>query len=64
MEGTLFYSARHKRLGQDRQAGRHSHANRRHAWTAQRKNRAETDPADMPADPGWRARQPFAPAQE
>ena len=47
----MFYSARHKRLGQDRHAGKHSHANRRHSWTSQRKNRAETDPAEMPADP-------------
>ena len=64
MEGTLSYSARHKRLGQDRHAGKHSHANRRHSWTSQRKNRAETDPAEVPADPGPQARQPFAPAEE
>jgi hypothetical protein len=49
MEGTLSYSARHKRLGQDRQAGKHSHADRRHSWISARKNRAETDP---PGGPG------------
>ncbi len=58
MEGTLFYSARHKRLGQDRHGGKHSHAGRRPSWTAaQRKDRAETDPAEMPADQDARARQ-------
>ena len=64
MEGTLSYSARHKRLGQDRHAGKHSHAGRRHSWTSQRKNRAETDPADLPADPGQRSGQRFVPAEE
>jgi hypothetical protein len=71
MEGTLSYSARHKRLGQDRHAGKHSHANRkhshanrRHSWASQRKNRAETNPVEMPADPGPRARQPFVSAEE
>jgi hypothetical protein len=64
MEGTLSYSARHKRLGQDRHAGKHSHANRRHSWASQRKNRTEAKPAEMPADPGPRAGQPFVPAEE
>jgi hypothetical protein len=64
MEGTLSYSARHKRLGQDRNAGKHSQGSRRHTWTSQRKNRAETDPAEVPADPGPRGRQPFAPEEE
>jgi hypothetical protein len=44
MEGTLSYSARHKRLGQDRQSGKHSQAGRRHAWISPRKDRAGTDP--------------------
>ena len=64
MEGTLSYSARHKRIGQDRHAGKHSHVNRRHPWTSQRKNRAETDPAEMPADPGPPAGQRFVPTEE
>jgi hypothetical protein len=64
MEGTLSYSARHKRLGQDRHAGKHSGASRRLSRTSQRKNRAETDAAEAPADPGPQARQPFAPEQE
>jgi hypothetical protein len=64
MEGTLSYSARHKRLGQDRQAGKHSHASRRHTWPTQRKNRAEADAAEVRADPDRRARQRFAPADE
>ena len=51
MEGTLSYSARHKRLGQDRQPGKHSHAGRRHAWISPRKNRAETDPPEGPGTP-------------
>jgi hypothetical protein len=46
MEGTLSYSARHKRLGQDRQPGKHSHAGRRHAWISPRKDRAGTDPPE------------------
>ena len=50
MEGTLSYSARHKRSAQDRHAGKHSHADRRNAWSARRRDRAETDPAEMPAD--------------
>ena len=50
MEGTLSYSARHKRLGQDRRAGKHSHATRRHFWTPYRKNRA--GPAEVPAGRG------------
>lgn len=64
MEGTLSYSARHKRLGQDRHAGKHSDDSRRHSWTPQRKNRAETNPAEAPAEPGSQAREPFAPAEE
>jgi hypothetical protein len=47
----LSYSARHKRLGQDRQAGKHSHADRRHSWISPRKNRAETDPPEGPGAP-------------
>jgi hypothetical protein len=63
MEGTLSYSARHKRLGQDRHAGKHSHAGRRHSWTAQRKDRAET--AQVPADQDAGARQRLgAPTEE
>jgi len=50
MEGTLSYSARHKRSAQDRHAGRHSHAGRRNAWGSLRRGRAETDPAEVPAD--------------
>ena len=65
MEGTLSYSARHKRLGQDRHAGKHSHAGRRDSWTAQRKDRAETDPAEGPADQDTRAGQHLgAPPEE
>jgi hypothetical protein len=64
MEGTLPYSARHKRLGQDRNVGKHSHGGRRHSWTSQRKHRTETDPAELPADPGQHAGQQFAPAEE
>jgi hypothetical protein len=56
MEGTLSYSARHKRLGQDRHAGKHSHASRRHSWISQRKDRTETDPAEVPANQDARAR--------
>jgi hypothetical protein len=51
MEGTLSYSARHKRLGQDRQAGKHSHADRRHRRISPRKNRAGTDPPEGPGIP-------------
>ena len=54
MEGTLSYSARHKRNGQDRHAGKHSHAGRRHSWAPHRKNRA--DPAEVPAEQDARAR--------
>src|SRR6266700_5938808 len=49
--GTLSYSARHKRIGQDRQSGKHSHGERRHAWTSPRKNRAEADPPEVPGTP-------------
>ncbi len=55
MEGTLSYSARHERGGQDRHSGKHSQAGRRHSWTAQRKDRAETSPEELPADPGPQA---------
>jgi len=65
MEGTLSYSARHKRLGQDRHAGRHPHAIRGHSWIPRRKNRAETDPAELPAEQDALARQRLeAPAEE
>ena len=50
MEGTLSYSARHKRSAQDRHAGRHSHADRRNAWSPLRRGRAETEQAEVPAD--------------
>ncbi len=50
MEGTLSYSARHKRLSQDRHAGKHSGAGRRHSWASPRKDRAETEPAPLPPD--------------
>jgi hypothetical protein len=56
MEGTLSYSARHKRLGQDRNAGKHSHGSRRHSWISPRKGRTETDPAEVPANQDARAR--------
>jgi hypothetical protein len=56
MEGTLSYSARHKRLGQDRHASKHSHASRRHPWISQRKDRTETDSAEVPANQDARAR--------
>jgi hypothetical protein len=51
MEGTLSYSARHKRHDQDRQGGKHSHADRRHSWISARKNRAGTDPPEGPGTP-------------
>ena len=50
MEGTLSYSARHKRSPQDRHAGKHSHAGRRKALNSLHPDRAETDPAEVPAD--------------
>jgi hypothetical protein len=49
--GTLSYSARHKRIGQDRQSGKHSHGDRRHAWISPRKNRAEAGPPEGPGTP-------------
>jgi len=55
MEGTLSYSARHKRLGQDRHASKHSHASRRHPWSSQRKDRTDTDSAEVPANQDARA---------
>jgi hypothetical protein len=51
MEGTLSYIARHKRPDQDRQSGKHSHGGRRPAWISARKNRAETDPPEVPGAP-------------
>jgi hypothetical protein len=57
MEGTLSYSARHKRSAPDRHAGKHSHAGRGNAWISQRQDRAETDPAEVPADPDVHAPQ-------
>ena len=48
----MSYSARHKRLDQDRQAGKHSHADRRHRRIPARKNRAGTDPPEGPGTPG------------
>ena len=50
MEGTLSYSARHKRSAPDRHAGKHSHAGRSNAGNSLRQDRAETDPAEVPAD--------------
>ena len=65
MEGTLSYSDRHKRLGQDRHARKHSHATRRHSWISQRKDRTETDSAEVPATQDARARPRLgAPAEE
>jgi len=46
----LSYSARHKRSSQDRHAGKHSHAGRRNALNSLHPDRAETDPAEVPAD--------------
>ena len=65
MEGTLSYSARHKRSAQDRHAGGHSPEGRRNAWTSLRRGRAETDPAESPADQDALAQQPLgAPTEE
>ena len=50
MEGTLSYSARHKRSAQDRHAGKHSHAGRRNAVTSLRPDRAEAGPAQAPEE--------------
>ena len=47
----MSYSPRHKRGGQDRQSGKHTHAGRRHAWIAARKNRAGADPPEVPGPP-------------
>ena len=47
----MSYSARHKRGGQDRQSGKHTHAGRRHTWIAARKHRAEADPPEVPGPP-------------
>jgi len=64
MEGTLSYSARHKRSAQDRHAGKHSHADRRHGPNSLRSDR-ETDPAEMPPDQDAPARPPLgAPTEE
>jgi hypothetical protein len=59
MEGTLSYSARHKRSAQDRHAGKHSHADRGHGQNPLRSDRAETDPAEMPPDQDAAARPPL-----
>ena len=65
MEGTLSYSARHKRSAQDRHAGKHSHAGRRNALNPLRPDRAETDPAEVPADQDAHAPQHLgAPTEE
>ena len=65
MEGTLSYSARHKRSAQDRHAGKHSHAGRRNALNPLRPDRAETDPAEVPADQDAHTQQPLgAPTEE
>ena len=65
MEGTLSYSARHKRPAQDRHAGKHSHADRRLGRNALRSEPAETDPAEMPPDQDAPARPPLgAPTDE
>lgn len=47
----MSYSARHKRGGQDRQSGKHTDGERRHAWISGRKNRAEADPPEVPGAP-------------
>jgi len=65
MEGTLSYSARHKRSAQDRHAGRHSHGDRRTARSSRRRERAQTDPAEVPADQDAHTQQgPGTPAEE
>jgi hypothetical protein len=65
MEGTLSYSARHKRSAEDRRAARHSHEDRRNAWSSRRRGRAETDPAEAPADQDAHAQPNLgAPAEE
>ena len=65
MEGTLSYSARHKRSTQDRHAGKHSHADRRHGQNSLRRDHAETDPAEVPPDLDAPARPPLgAPTEE
>jgi hypothetical protein len=65
MEGTLSYSARHKRSAQDRHAGKHSHADRWLGRNSLRSERAETDPAETPPDQEAPARQPLgAPTEE
>jgi hypothetical protein len=65
MEGTLSYSARHKRSAQDRHAGKHSHADRRPGRNALRSDPVETDPSEMPPDQDAPAGQPLgAPTDE
>ena len=44
----MSYSARHKRLGPDREAGKHSQADRRHWRIPARKNRADADRPEGP----------------
>ena len=61
----MSYSARHKRIGQDRQSGKHSHADRRQGRNALRNDPAETDPPELPPDQDAPARQPLgAPTDE
>ena len=65
MEGTLSYSARHKRSAQDRHAGKHSHAGGRDAVNSLRPDRAETGPAQVPEDQDTHAPQHLgAPTEE
>lgn len=64
MEGTLSYSARHKRPGQDRHAGKHTVSERRHLWAPSRRNRAEAGHADLPADQESGVPRRFKPAGE
>jgi hypothetical protein len=65
MEGTLSYSARHKRSAQDRHAGKHSHADRRPRRNSLRSDPVETDPSEMPPDQDVPARQSLgAPTDE
>ena len=65
MEGTLSYSARHKRSAQDRHAGKHSHADHSNGRNALRGDPAETDQSELPPDQDAPARQPLgAPTDE
>jgi hypothetical protein len=65
MEGTLSYSARHKRSSPDRRAGKHSHGGRRQGRDSLRGDRTETDPVEMPPDQDAHTSQYLgAPAEE